>query len=83
MQNGESIARIKDLENEVSSLKISNATLAVSVEHLAVAVKALTETVQTLRSTMDQGRGALWVMVGAAGALGAIVSTFAKKMLGL
>ena len=35
MQNKESIARIKDLEHEVSSLKISNATLAVAVTGIA------------------------------------------------
>lgn len=63
-------------------LKISNASLATSVEHLVKAVDALTLTVNTLRDTMNQGRGALWIMVGAAGLVSAILSTFITREMG-
>lgn len=70
------------MEDRVRSLEIANAQLATSVEHLSKTVDALATTVQTLRDTMNQGRGALWMAMGAAGSVGAIVATFAKKLLG-
>jgi uncharacterized protein YlxW (UPF0749 family) len=75
--------RVRFLEGEVRDLQVSNAALATSVEHLVKAVDALTLVVQTLRDTMNQGRGALWLMVAAAGAFGAVITTLAKKVLGL
>ena len=71
------------MEDRVRSLEIANAKLATSVEHLSTTVTVLASTVQDLRDTMNQGRGALWLMMAAAGALGAIVVTFAKKLLGI
>lgn len=74
--------RIVSLEGEVTDLKVANAKLAVSVEHLAKAVDALSLVVQTQRDTINQGRGVLVTLMFAAGAVGAIVSTIVKRILG-
>ncbi len=74
--------RIVSLESEVTDLKVANAQLAVSVEHLAKAVDALSLVVQTQRDTINQGRGVLVTLMFAAGAVGAVVSTVVKKLLG-
>lgn len=75
-------ARVSCLENEVTDLKVANAKLAVSVEHLAKAVDALSIVVQTQRDALNQGRGILVTLMFAAGAVGAIVSTIVKRILG-
>ena len=75
--------RLTTVEQQVGNLRVSNAELAKSVEHLSTAVAALTLTVQTLRDTINTGRGALWVIAGAAGTLGAIFATVFKKAFGL
>jgi NADPH-dependent curcumin reductase CurA len=71
------------MEDRVRSLEIANAKLATSVEHLSSTVTILASTVQDLRDTMNQGRGALWIMMAAAGSIGAIIVTLAKKVLGI
>lgn len=71
------------MEDRVRSLEIANAKLATSVEHLSSTVTILASTVQDLRDTMNQGRGALWVMMAAAGSIGAIIVTLAEKVLGI
>ena len=71
------------MEDRVRSLEIANAKLATSVEHLSSTVTILASTVQDLRDTMNQGRGALWIMMAAAGSIGAIIVTIAKKVLGI
>lgn len=71
------------MEDRVRSLEIANAKLATSVEHLSTTVTVLASTVQDLRDTMNQGRGALWIMMAAAGSIGAIIVTIAKKVLGI
>jgi hypothetical protein len=52
-------------------------------------VRTLTEEVRMLRKEMaqvnaaiNQGKGGLWVIVMAAGALGATVTLFIKKLIG-
>lgn len=75
-------ARVSSLENEVTDLKVANAKLAISVEHLAKAVDALSIVVQTQRDALNQGRGILVTLMFAAGAVGAIVSTIVKRILG-
>lgn len=70
-------------DERLSAVEIANAKLSVEVEHLAAAVAGLNQTVQGLRDDMNKGRGALWVMLGAASAGGAMLATFAKKMVGL
>jgi NADPH-dependent curcumin reductase CurA len=71
------------VEDRVRQLEIANAQLATSVNHLAKSVEALTTTVQVLRDTMNQGRGVMWILMAASGAIGALVITFAKKMMGV
>lgn len=71
------------MEDRVRSLEIANAKLATSVEHLSSTVTILASTVQDLRDTINQGRGALWIMMAAAGSIGAIIVTIAKKVLGI
>jgi NADPH-dependent curcumin reductase CurA len=70
-------------EDRVRQLEVANARLAVSVEHLAASVAALTTTVQVLRDTMNQGRGAMWLLMAASGAIGAVSVTIVKKLLGI
>jgi hypothetical protein len=70
------------MEDRVRSLEIANARLATSVEHLSHNVESLTNVVQELRDSMNQGRGALWIAMGAAGSIGAVIATFAKKLFG-
>lgn len=75
--------RLAALEEQVGNLRVSNAELAASVEHLTKAVDALTLTVQALRDIMNRGRGALWVVAGAAASLGALLTDFLKRALGI
>lgn len=75
--------RVKELEAQVTNLRVNNAGLATSVEHLAGAVKTLTETVQDLRDTMNKGRGALWMAMLLAGGIGAAVATVIKRIFGI
>jgi hypothetical protein len=75
--------RVHHVERQVSDLRVANAALSSSVEHLAKTVDVLNITVQSLRDTINQGRGAIWVMVGAAGAVGAIIATMLKRIFGL
>lgn len=74
---------MSELEERLSSLRASNASLTTSVEHLAQSVKSLTEIVQELRDTMNRGRGALWAITGGAAILGGIASLAARKFLGI
>lgn len=74
--------RLKDMERDISDLRVSNATLSSSVEHFSEAVKQLTATVGELRDTMNRGRGVLWAISGGAGLIGALGSFAASKLLG-
>ena len=75
--------RVRELEAQVTNLRVDNAELATSVEHLAGAVKTLTETVQDLRDTMNKGRGALWMAMLLAGGIGAALTTVLKRVFGI
>lgn len=75
--------RINSLEGEVTDLRVANARLSVSVEHLAKSVDALALVVQTQRDTINQGRGVLVTLMFAAGAVGALVTTIAKRLFGI
>ena len=75
-------SRIESLEEQVTELRVSNATLAVSVEHLAESVRTLTEKVGNLNDTMNRGRGALWVIVGASSVAGAVLATTISSFFG-
>lgn len=65
----------------ITQLEIENAKLSVSLEHLTESVKELTSVVQQLRDTMNQGRGALWVVVGVSTLLGGAISAGLTKWL--
>lgn len=71
------------MEDRVRSLEIANAELATNITHLTATVKELSATVQDLRDTMNKGRGALWLALLAAGTIASIITTFAKKFLGI
>lgn len=75
--------RVRELEAQVTDLRIDNAGLATSLENLAGAVKTLTETVQELRDTMNKGRGALWMAMLLAGGIGAALTTVIKRVFGI
>lgn len=75
-------ARISDLEREVGDLRVCNASLSTSVDHLSGNVKELTVVVQQLRDAMNQSKGALWAITGAAGIVGATAASVVHKLLG-
>jgi len=72
---------LRMMQNDLVGLKIANASLTSSVNHLADTVRALTETVQILRDTMNQGRGMMWLLMTAAGAMGAIAAVIIKRII--
>jgi outer membrane murein-binding lipoprotein Lpp len=74
--------RITRLESHVTDLKVANAGLAASVEHLASSVRSLVATVDVLRDTINQGRGAVWVIVGVSGTIGAMIAMGVAKLVG-
>ena len=68
--------RISALEQQVTELRVSEASKDASIEHLAAAVTALSTTVQELRDTMNRGKGAMWafgVVSAAAGGTTALI----------
>jgi hypothetical protein len=69
--------RIARLEEAVSVLREEKASLVTSMEHLTRAVDKLTVTVDGLSATMNQGRGALWTVICASSAVGAILAIVA------
>lgn len=71
--------RVHRLESDVSALRVSNATLSASLDHLTQAVTTLTETVQVLRDTLNQGRGAMWLMMSLGAGLGGLCVVVLKK----
>jgi NADPH-dependent curcumin reductase CurA len=71
---------IARLERDVTDLRVANAQLAAAVNHLATSVTALTQTVAVLRDTMNQGKGALWLIVAAAGGVGAAITLAFKQV---
>jgi len=54
------------------------AALEVKVQHLTDEVHELTKTVGELRDTLQQGRGAWWVLMGASGFVGFVLSLAVK-----
>lgn len=77
--NDERIAR---LEETVSVLREDNASLSTSVAHLSASVEKLTGKLDELNNTMNRGRGALWVIIGASGVLGGLLSAGISKVAG-
>jgi hypothetical protein len=73
--------RIRELEAQVTDLRLANAELATTVKHLTGAVRELTATVQAMRDTVNQGRGALWLAMTAAGAIGALAVVIGRRLL--
>lgn len=73
--------RIRQLEQEVSESKASNAALNASLNHLTDTVKELNQTVAALRDVMNQGRGALWLAMVIAGSIGATMTLIIKHIL--
>lgn len=78
-QDTEARERLRDLERRANKLEVANERLAAVAEHLSDTVEALTKTVQILQSTVDQGRGALWLAMAAAGGLGALLVAMIKR----
>jgi hypothetical protein len=74
---------------EITSLQVESATtkanltnLATDVANLTMALKANTEMVAALKQTIDQSRGALYVIGGVSGVVGALASWFAESTWG-
>ena len=74
--------RILKLESHVTDLRIQNSELATNVVNLTESVRELTKTVLSLRDAVNQGKGALWLAMTAAGAFGALVVIVFKKIFG-
>lgn len=64
--------RFRDLETRVSELREERAALKVELSHLNKSVNDLSECVTELVSTVDRSKGALWIIGGASGFLGAL-----------
>ena len=73
---------IRELDRDVVALKVSNAQLAVTVAGLSQQIQALQLTTSELTATLNRGRGALWGLMFAAGAVGSFVPTVLKWMIG-
>lgn len=74
--------RLARLEADVVNLRVQNAAFDGSIDSLKEAVDELREVVQELRDTMNQGRGAIWLFMAGAAALGSLVSLMLKKLMG-
>lgn len=74
--------RIHRLEVEVVNLRVQHAEFNGALSSLTKAVDELREVVQDLRDTMNKGRGAVWLFMAGAAALGSLVSLIVKKMMG-
>jgi len=74
--------RISRLEADVVNLRVQSASFDGSIDALKEAVDELREVVQDLRDTMNKGRGAAWLFMAGAAALGSLVSLILKRMMG-
>ncbi len=74
--------RIRQLELQVTDLRIAASGANESRGHLADTVEGLTKTVQELRDVMNKGRGAFWAANVIAAVLGGAAGIFANKFLG-
>ena len=75
-------SRISEIEERQQESELQLARLGVHMEHMSTAVTNLTKSVDGLKTTMDQGRGALWVVLAASSVLGAILTTAISKLFG-
>lgn len=75
--------RIRDLEEKVTQLRIAQGEFATSAGHITAAVEKLEKVVNDLNDTMNKGRGALWLAMTAAGGLGAVTVTIARRAFNL
>lgn len=75
--------RISQMDRDVVALKVANAQLATTVATLANQVAELAKTVQELNNTMHTGKGALLGVMFLAGAIGAVVATVFKRLIGV
>jgi hypothetical protein len=74
--------QLRELDRDVVALKVGNAQLAVTVANLANQVQALQVVTAELTATLNRGRGALWGLMLIAGAVGGMLSTMGKALLG-
>lgn len=75
--------RMRDLEEKVTQLRITQGEFATSARHITTAVEELRKLVADLNNTMNRGRGALWMAMTAAGAFGAVLTTVVKRLFNL
>lgn len=75
--------RILRLEGEVSDLKVELAKATTALSTTNKQLESLVGITGELRDALNKGRGAMWLIVGAAGAFGAVVTTMLKKFLGI
>jgi hypothetical protein len=73
---------LRELDRDVVALKVSHAQLAVTVAALTQQAQALQQTTKELTDTLNRGRGALWGIMFIAGAIGSVVPTALKWILG-
>lgn len=75
--------QLRELDRDVVALKVSNAQLAVTVSNLAQQVQALQLVTSELTATLNRGKGALWGLMLIAGAIGGVLSTVGKALIGV
>jgi hypothetical protein len=79
-RQGES-REVSDLRETVVQLRIGKAETDVLLDQLMKNVSELTVMVGSLKATIDTSRGALWVIGGVAGALGAASGLLGSLLL--
>lgn len=75
--------RILRLETEVVDLKVQLATATTELRTTNKQLEQLLDVVTELRDVANKSKGALWVIVGVAGTVGALATTVLKKVFGV
>lgn len=75
--------RILRLETEVVDLKVQLATATTELRTTNKQLEQLLDVVTELRDVANKSKGALWVIVGVAGTVGALATTVLKKVFGI
>jgi hypothetical protein len=64
--------RIRELEMQISDMRVDNAKLGVQVDNFAGVAKELSENVEELVSAFNKIKGAVWILGPVAAGIGAV-----------
>lgn len=74
--------RLSEVEDRTQELEIRQAEFVVEIRHMTAAINKLTDGVDGLNTAMNQGKGALWVIVGASSVAGGVLATAISNFFG-